>query len=326
MSYAYMKRDELSAQIEQLLQGGRAGRRRRRCTLRQGRRGDERRRNCSAPRAVARIRQLKAELEAEAKAQKEAVEAAAASERDDHRDDDHRDPPGPTPLPTHKVPTTADGTPTDKAQRNFTDGDSRIMKTGDGFVQGYNCQSVVDEAHQIIVAQEVTNQPPDVEHLRPMLEQTIANCAAVPDEMTADAGFLSEANIIGAIERGVDRTSRWKAQARCAPDRPRSPPTTSLTELMTKVGHPPAPRSARRRPSPSRPSARSKSRLPPIPAPRHRQSTRRVVAITATHRSSSIRRPWRECRIPIDRVIRASSSCLYGMMKKLVKTTHALCP
>jgi transposase len=240
MSYAYMKKrdDELSEQIAKLLQAAEQadGEEDARCG--KGRRGDELPTELQrAETRRARIRELKAELEAEAKAQKEAAEAAAASARDDNRDDDHRDPPGPTPLPTHKVPTTADGTPTDKAQRNFTDGDSRIMKTGDGFVQGYNCQSVVDEAHQIIVAQEVTNQPPDVEHLLPMLEQTIANCGAVPDEMTADAGFLSEANIIGAIERGVDphiATGRRKHGVPAPIVRGRTPNNLTLTELMTR--------------------------------------------------------------------------------------------
>lgn len=107
-------------------------------------------------------------------------------------------------MPSHRVPTQPDGAPTDKAQRNFTDGDSRIMKAGDGFIQGYNCQTVVDEAYQIIVAQAVTNQPPDSEHLGPMLEQGVVNCGQGPEKMSADAGYWSEANVIGAHERGTE--------------------------------------------------------------------------------------------------------------------------
>jgi transposase len=45
-----------------------------------------------------------------------------------------------------------DGGPPDRAQRNFTDPDSRILPTRDGFVQGYNGQIAVDAAHQVIVA------------------------------------------------------------------------------------------------------------------------------------------------------------------------------
>ncbi len=111
-----------------------------------------------------------AELEAEAAAQQH--EAATAADEDDDDDSDAQPPSGPAPLPSHKIPADKDGTPKPKAQRNFTDGDSRIMKTGDGFIQGYNCQAAVDEAHQIIVAQAVTNQPPDVEHLIPMIDRS----------------------------------------------------------------------------------------------------------------------------------------------------------
>ena len=55
------------------------------------------------------------------------------------------------------------GVPGDKAQRNFTDPDSCIMPSPGGrdFQQAYNCQAVVDNAHQVIVAARATNQPPD---------------------------------------------------------------------------------------------------------------------------------------------------------------------
>jgi len=149
----------------------------------------------------ARIRQLREELEAETKAQQE-----AKAQADSKGPDDQDGPSGGagTELPSHRIPTDADGTPTSKAQRNFTDAESRIMKTGDGFVQGYNCQAVVDDAHQIIVAQAVTNQPPDVEHLPPLLDQTIANCGAAPERMSGDSGYYSESNVAFAESRNVD--------------------------------------------------------------------------------------------------------------------------
>ncbi len=107
-------------------------------------------------------------------------------------------------LPTHQVPAYVDGTPKPKAQRNFTDPESRIQKTNDGFVQGFNCQAAVDEQHQIIVAQAVTNQPPDVEHFVPLLEQVVANCGAAPEATTADAGYYSEDNVVRAAQLGTD--------------------------------------------------------------------------------------------------------------------------
>ena len=147
---------------------------------------------------LARIREAKAALEAEAKAAREAEEAAKKS------DDDEPPTNGPTPLPTHRVQSEKDGTPKPKAQRNFTDAESRIQKTKDGFIQGFNAQAAVDEGHQVIVAQALTNQPPDVEHFIPMVEQVIENCGAVPGYMTADAGYFSQENILRAMAHGVD--------------------------------------------------------------------------------------------------------------------------
>ncbi len=97
-------------------------------------------------------------------------------------------------MPRRGLAHQADGTPTPKTQRNFTDPDSHIMK-GDGeIIQGYNCQAVVDGDQQVILAMGVSNQPPDVEHLVPMLERTIANTGACPKTFIADASYWSEEN------------------------------------------------------------------------------------------------------------------------------------
>ena len=56
---------------------------------------------------------------------------------------------------------TEDGEPPDEAQRNFTDPDSRIQPTRDGFIAGYNGQIAVDQAHQVIVAQRLATNPAD---------------------------------------------------------------------------------------------------------------------------------------------------------------------
>jgi len=107
-------------------------------------------------------------------------------------------------LPEHRVPTDAEGNPKPKAQRNFTDPDSRILKDGTGYVQGFNCQAVVDEEHQVIVAAGASNQAPDAEYLKPMLETAVANCGAVPAVFTADAGYWSEENARFCEELGTD--------------------------------------------------------------------------------------------------------------------------
>ena len=89
--------------------------------------------------------------------------------------------------------------PTEEAKANTTDPDSRIMKTRQGYVQGYNAQAVVSE-DQIIVAVGVTQEANDVQQLEPML-QTMAHtleAAGIEDRPKAglaDAGYWSEANI-----------------------------------------------------------------------------------------------------------------------------------
>lgn len=86
------------------------------------------------------------------------------------------------------------GQPREKAQDNFTDPESRIMKMGNGFEQSYNAQACVDEAHQIIVAVDVTNCAADSTQLIPMVEAIEANVEQLPVQVLADAGYRSEAN------------------------------------------------------------------------------------------------------------------------------------
>jgi transposase len=107
-------------------------------------------------------------------------------------------------MPQRGLAHRADGSPKAGAQRNFTDPDSHIMKSDGNLLQSYNCQAAVDGDHQVIVAMGVSNQPPDVEHLEPMLERTIANTGACPKTFIADAGYWSEANVSACEERGTD--------------------------------------------------------------------------------------------------------------------------
>jgi transposase len=96
-------------------------------------------------------------------------------------------------------PKALDGEPEEKAQSNFTDPESRIMKTKDGYEQAYNCQAAVDAEHQVIVAHSVGNRQNDCDELLPLVEQIMELTAAYPDQISADAGYCSEFNI-GAME------------------------------------------------------------------------------------------------------------------------------
>jgi hypothetical protein len=101
------------------------------------------------------------------------------------------------------VPATPQGEPTDKAQRNFTDPDSRIMVRNGVFLQAYNAQAVVSES-QVIVAHALTNQAPDQEHLVPMLERTRQHCGRLLETFSADSGYWSERNAAYCDAHGVD--------------------------------------------------------------------------------------------------------------------------
>jgi hypothetical protein len=107
-------------------------------------------------------------------------------------------------MPRRGLARSADGTPTRKTQRNFTDPDSHLMQSGGSYLQGYNCQLAVDSGHQVIVAVGVSNQPPDVEHLEPMLERIAASAGALPAVMTMDAGYWSEENAKACSDQGID--------------------------------------------------------------------------------------------------------------------------
>ena len=96
------------------------------------------------------------------------------------------------------------GEPPEKAQDNFTDPESRIMKMGNGFEQSYNAQAAVDETKQIIVAVSVTNCAADNAQLIPMIEATKQTTGELPQQVLADAGYRSEANFERAEAMKVD--------------------------------------------------------------------------------------------------------------------------
>ena len=144
---------------------------------------------------LAKIRAAKAELEAEAKAAaaEEMRRRAAAEER---RIAEGRKKNGKTPAPPKQEP---DG----KAQRNFTDPESRILKTKDGYIQGYNAQAAVDAEAQIIVAHGLTPSMSDQDQFVPLLDTTEDNLDRKPREASADAGYCSEANLAALAARDI---------------------------------------------------------------------------------------------------------------------------
>lgn len=100
-----------------------------------------------------------------------------------------------------------------KAQKNFTDPESRIMKDGatKAFVQGYNAQVAVDADSQVIVACDVTQAANDKQQAVPMMKKVKENLGELPLETSFDAGYFSEENVNQVEAQGVEMF--------CPPDR-----------------------------------------------------------------------------------------------------------
>jgi transposase len=194
MSYARMLKTEaqLEAEMAQLLATAERVDQEEDARYGKGRRGDE------LPAELARrdsrlrkIREAKAALEREAK-EKAAAKAAEAQRKLAERApaETGQAPSGPAPQapdPEHAVPEA-------KAQRNFTDPESRIMPDGankGAFVQGYNAQIAVDAEAQVIVAAELTQSPNDARQLVPMAQAIVENVGALAATTSADAGYFS---------------------------------------------------------------------------------------------------------------------------------------
>jgi transposase len=95
--------------------------------------------------------------------------------------------------------------PKPKDQYNFTDPDSRIMKQGHnaGFEQSYNVQVAVDQASLLIVANTLSNHPNDKQEALPTVD-AIPAALGTPKAAALDAGFFSEENVRGLLNRGIE--------------------------------------------------------------------------------------------------------------------------
>jgi transposase len=127
--------------------------------------------------------------------------------------------------------------PADKAQRNFTDPDSKIQRTGDGFIQGYNAQVAVDETFQVIVAQHVTPMAPDVNEIAPAIESIETVLETKPEAVLADAGYWSEDNVQMLEQAGIEAfiaTSKQKHSDRTPAPRGRPPKSMTVRQRMAR--------------------------------------------------------------------------------------------
>lgn len=121
-------------------------------------------------------------------------EAKAALEKEAAEDDEQR----PAGGAGHKKRR-----PLEERQRNFTDPDSRVMRTQQTFEQSYNCQIAVDADSQVIVAESLGNKQNDAPELPAIVAQIKANVGRQAAELSADVGYCSEANLIELSRRHI---------------------------------------------------------------------------------------------------------------------------
>jgi transposase len=135
---------------------------------------------------------------------------------------------------------TESAKPDPKAQYNFTDPESRIMKGPDGFVQAYNAQIAVD-AFQLIVGHSVTQQTNDKKQLLPMITTIAQQSGDTPTQLLADAGYCSDANLAAIADTTIDAyisTRKQKHGVRPGPcPRGPLPKTATIVDRMSRKLH-----------------------------------------------------------------------------------------
>jgi len=235
------KIEELAAQVAAMLAEAEATDRAEDEEFGEDRRGDELPAELATKEGrLARMRAAKAAIEAEAAAK---ASAKAATKAADNGGDEAA-------VAEAAEMAAATATPNPKTQRNFTDPESRMMKTTDGFHYAYNAQTVVDEGSQVVLAAEVTQQAADIDQLFFMVGVTEGNLDAAdiddsPEVILADAGYCSEANLQQIADAEINAlvaTGRIRGKERVS-DAPRGRIPNNATQrermarrLRTKAG------------------------------------------------------------------------------------------
>jgi len=233
MSYQRMddKISKLEAQVQKLLNDAEACDRHEDTLYGKGRRRDQLPKQLQIRKSrLQRIRAAKKVIEQEAQdnfivQQKEYKKKLKAKEqRSDHRG-------RPPKAPSEK--------PDPKRQFNFTDPDSMVMVDGatKSFQQSYNCQAVVDNKAQVILASGVTQQTNDKLQVKPLIKTLMANAGKVPEKLSADAGYFSEDNCSFLHTQQINAfiaTEKTNKLANAEAPRGRIPKNASITERMTR--------------------------------------------------------------------------------------------
>jgi transposase len=236
MSYSRMEKnaEELEAEVQRLLTEAQAVDDAEDAEYGKGNRGDELPKDLRFKQdRLRKIREAMKSLEDRAKAEADAKRAEIRQKELSLKKEGRKR--------KGKKPKEPTDEPDSRAQRNFTDPESRIMKDGSSksFEQAYNCQAAVDEKSQIIVATNVTQQTNDKQQVEPMVKAIKSNtCGQTPRKLSADTGYFSESNIEYLEGEEIDSyvaTGRAKhGDQPEPPPRGRIPEDISIKDRMTR--------------------------------------------------------------------------------------------
>jgi transposase len=235
MSYARMEKSvvELEAEVKRLLAEAEATDEVEDGQYGKGRRGDELPEELRFKQGrLSRIKEAKEVLEREAREQAQQERLDWEKKRQDREASGDR---------RGRPPKAPSKKPDGKAQYNFTDPESRVMKNSatKSFEQSYNCQAAVDGDGQVIVATRVSQEANDKGELKPVVEKLKMNLnGAKPRRMTTDNGYFSEQNVTYLVQEEIDgyvATGRIKHGDQPLPvPRGRIPKDASLKERMSR--------------------------------------------------------------------------------------------
>jgi len=234
MSYGRMKQEEkrLKEEVRQMLEEAERVDREEDALFGSDRRGDE---------LPEELRRRESRLEVIREARKRIEARARERNREKIEQDDQRKAEGKPPSRRKHKP----GTPKESDQENFTDPESRIMKSGGDYVQGYNAQAAVDAEEQVIVALDLTNNASDAKMAVPLVEQIEERTGCLPEIVSADAGYFSENTITTLDALDVDphvstaraRHGKKQSRARSGPLQNGATTKERMTrKLQTKRG------------------------------------------------------------------------------------------
>ena len=150
------------------------------------------------------------------------------------------------------------------------------MKTKDGFIQGYNAQAAVDATAQVIVAHGLDAKQSDQHQLAPMADAIEVNLGKKPAQLSADAGYCSDANLAAMEQREIDPYIAPGRAKHAAEGDGGGARVAAMRAKIKADGHASPYRLRKQLPEPVFGQIKQARQLPPVPLARRREGRRRM--------------------------------------------------